>query len=125
MVLMRGHNICLHLEIRNNSFELSSIPILSGVLISSVTGLLHDRIMTPNIQEYCLYAFTRRVLTCDTLHIEFSEANEEPRSNTSGGVCARICTNSGYYMDRTVSNSIPASRCKIIKSPIDIKLPKQ
>ena len=25
---------------------------LSGALISSVTGLLHNRIMTPNIQEY-------------------------------------------------------------------------
>ena len=27
-------------------------PLLSGALISSVTGLLHYRIMTPNIQEY-------------------------------------------------------------------------
>ena len=26
--------------------------LLSGALISSVTGLLHNRIMTPNIQEY-------------------------------------------------------------------------
>ena len=28
-------------------------PLLSGALISSVAGLLHNRIMTPNIQE-CL-----------------------------------------------------------------------
>ena len=27
-------------------------PHLSGALISSVTGLLHNRIMTPNIQEH-------------------------------------------------------------------------
>ena len=27
-------------------------PLLSGALTSSVTGLLHNRIMTPNIQEY-------------------------------------------------------------------------
>ena len=27
-------------------------PLLTGALISSVTGLLHNRIMPPNIQEY-------------------------------------------------------------------------
>ena len=27
-------------------------PHLSGALISGVTGLLHNRIMTPNMQEY-------------------------------------------------------------------------
>ena len=33
-------------------FELSLIPPLTGALISSATGLLNNRLMTPNIQEY-------------------------------------------------------------------------
>ena len=38
---------------KKNIFELSSMPyFLSGAPISSVTGLLHNRIMAPNIQEY-------------------------------------------------------------------------
>ena len=49
---MRRHNICFALEIRKNIFELYSNPPLSRALISSITGLLHNMIMTPNIQEY-------------------------------------------------------------------------
>ena len=37
---------------KKNIFELSSIPLLSGALIGSVSELLHNRIMTSNIQEY-------------------------------------------------------------------------
>ena len=50
---MRGHNVCFHGEIRKKtSLNYLQYPLLSGALISSVTGLLHYRIMTPNIQEY-------------------------------------------------------------------------
>ena len=49
---MRGHNICFHREIRTLSLNFPQYPLLSGALISGVTGLLHNRIMTPNIQEY-------------------------------------------------------------------------
>ena len=49
---MRGHNICFHSEIRKIIFELSSIPPHTGPPISSVTGLLRNRIMTHNIQIY-------------------------------------------------------------------------
>ena len=38
-------------------FELSSNTNLSGALISGVTGLLHDRIMTPKIQEHLIYLY--------------------------------------------------------------------
>ena len=34
------------------SLNYPQYPLLSEALISSVTGLLHNRIMTPNIQEY-------------------------------------------------------------------------
>ena len=34
------------------SLNYPQYPLLPGALISSVTGLLHNRIMTPNIQEY-------------------------------------------------------------------------
>ena len=37
---------------RNNRNYFWIIPLLSGAMISSVTGLLHNRIMTSNIQEY-------------------------------------------------------------------------
>ena len=40
---MMGHNISLNYP---------QYPLLPRALISSVTGLLHNRIMTPNIQEY-------------------------------------------------------------------------
>ena len=49
---MRGHNICFPREIRKIALNYPEHPLLSGALISSVTGLLHNRIMTPNIQEY-------------------------------------------------------------------------
>ena len=49
---MKGHNICFHREIRKLSLNYPKYTLLSGALISSVTGLLHNRIMTPNIQEY-------------------------------------------------------------------------
>ena len=51
-ILMRGHNICFYREIRKLYSNYPQYPFLSGGLISSVTGLLHDRIMTSNIQEY-------------------------------------------------------------------------
>ena len=34
------------------SLNYPQYPLLSGAVISSVTGWLHNRIMTPNIQEY-------------------------------------------------------------------------
>ena len=34
------------------SLNYPEYPHLSGALFSGVTGLLHNRIMTPNIQEY-------------------------------------------------------------------------
>ena len=34
------------------SLNYPQYPLLPGALISSVTGLLHNRIMAPNIQEY-------------------------------------------------------------------------
>ena len=34
------------------SLNYPQYPLLPGALISSVTGLLHNRIVTPNIQEY-------------------------------------------------------------------------
>ena len=34
------------------SLNYPQYPHLSGALISGVTGLLHNRIVTPNIQEY-------------------------------------------------------------------------
>ena len=34
------------------SLNYPQYPHLSGALISGVTGLLHNRIMTPNTQEY-------------------------------------------------------------------------
>ena len=48
---MRGHNIRFHLEIRI-SLNYPQYPFLSEALISSLTGWLHNRIMTPNVQEY-------------------------------------------------------------------------
>ena len=49
---MGCHDICFHWEIRKIIFELSSLSLLSAALISSVTRLMHNRIMTPIIQEY-------------------------------------------------------------------------
>ena len=37
---------------KKSSLNYPHYPLLSGALVSSVTGLLHNRIMTPNIQEY-------------------------------------------------------------------------
>ena len=34
------------------SLNYPQYPLSSGALISSVIGLLHNRIITPNIQEY-------------------------------------------------------------------------
>ena len=45
---MRGHNICFRLEIR----LYLNYPQCPSYLELCVTGLLHNRIMTPNIQEY-------------------------------------------------------------------------
>ena len=45
-------------------FGLFSISLLSGALISSVTGLLHNRIMTPNIQEYLSLFFLSFLCVC-------------------------------------------------------------
>ena len=52
---MKGHNICFPREIRKSSLNYPQYSLLSGALISSVTELLHNRIMTPNIQEYLSY----------------------------------------------------------------------
>ena len=37
---------------KKKSLSCPQYPLLSGALISSVTGLLHNGIMTPNRQEY-------------------------------------------------------------------------
>ena len=50
--LMRDHNICFHREKEKILLNYPQYPSSSRALISSVTGLLHNRIMTPNIQEY-------------------------------------------------------------------------
>ena len=39
-------------KIEKLSLNYPQYSLLSGALISSVTGLLHNRIMTPNVQEY-------------------------------------------------------------------------
>ena len=39
-------------EIRKKSLNYPKYPLSFGALISSATGLLHNRIMTPNIQGY-------------------------------------------------------------------------
>ena len=49
---MRGHNIGFLREIKKLSLNYPQYSLLSGALISSATGLLHNRIMTPSIQEY-------------------------------------------------------------------------
>ena len=49
---MRGHNLCFHREIRKIPLNYPQYPLLSVALISRITGLLHNRIKTPNIQEY-------------------------------------------------------------------------
>ena len=45
---MNGHNIYSEKIFLNYP----QYPFLSGALISSVTGFMHSRIMTPYIQEY-------------------------------------------------------------------------
>ena len=37
---------------KKSSLNYPQYPLLSGALISSVTGVFHNRIMAPNIQEY-------------------------------------------------------------------------
>ena len=49
---MRGQNICFLEKEEKSSLNYPQYSLLSGALIRNVTGLLHNIIMTPNIQEY-------------------------------------------------------------------------
>ena len=52
------------------SLNYPQYPLLSGALISSVTGLLHNRIMTPNIKEYLSLSNRSLAVNCNfVLHI--------------------------------------------------------
>ena len=49
---MRGTTYVFLEKEEKLSLNFPQYSLLSGALISSVTRLLHNRIMTPNIQEY-------------------------------------------------------------------------
>ena len=46
------------------SLKYPQYPLLSGALISSVTGLLHNRIIILNIQEYLSLKYTSTPSYC-------------------------------------------------------------
>ena len=75
-------------------------PLLSGALISSVTGLLHTRIMTPNIKEFWSLSkppnYGQNLLAEDRSFVEYNSASKE---NAALG-CQIVSSKTRFILNR-------------------------